>query len=106
MISNNGNCKVASGKYPFNCDRANVTSKSICEDHCTAMSSCVGYDYCKSLNLCELFPSVRSCPSGFNEDCSREDSGQDCKSAPITTKMNDFMASSNNWGWVCYGKIR
>ena len=106
MISNNGYCKLVSGKLPYHCDRTNVTSKSICEDHCTAMSSCVGYDYCKSRNVCELFPSVRSCPSGFNVDCSRKDSGQDCKSAPIATKMNDLVASSNNWGWVCYGKIR
>ena len=95
MISNKGYCKLVSGKLPYHCDRSNVTSKSMCEDHCTTLSSCVAYDYNTLGNFCELFPSVRSCPSGFTPYS---------ESAPIATKMNDLIATSGGNTWGCYGK--
>ena len=100
-----GFCDHVSGEDPFECYRAHyenytlsidVSSQSLCEDHCTARSSCVAYEYDYSKH-CFLIPSERSCPSGFEVDNN---------AIPIAASMNDLKAYPNpGYDWVCYGKI-
>ena len=74
----------------------------MCEDHCTALSSCVGYNYWLPNYYCELIPSVRSCPSGFTVSTLNPES------SPIAETMNDLIAFKASkppaQHWVCYGK--
>ena len=99
VISNNGYCGHVLGKFPYQCTNSNVASQSECEDHCTALSSCVGYDYMvaggtKPLkHRCGLFPSVRNCPSGFKS----------MGNWPIATTMNDLKEVYDT-NWICFGK--
>lgn len=54
-ISNNGWCVHRSGKNPPECYREHVSSQSLCEDHCTAMDSCIAINYYTQANIyCNL----------------------------------------------------
>ena len=96
LISNSSSCKHVSGNNPYQCFRDDVGPQSICEDHCTGFSSCVAYDYGTIYNFCYLYPSVRSCPSGFSAEY---------ESGPIAATMTDFRKGPNFFhNMVCYGK--
>ena len=97
MITDKGYCRLVSGRQPYKCRRHDVPSQSLCEDHCTARSSCVAYEYGYSKH-CFLISSERSCPSGFEVDNN---------AIPIAASMNDLKAWNENpaFDWVCYGKI-
>ena len=97
LISNKKDCKHKSGKSAYSCYRGDVSSQSSCEDYCTSQITCVGYDYyIKTSEKCFLYPSERSCPSGFSEYAS---------SGPTAASMNDLIVGSAGSGYVCYGKI-
>jgi len=97
LIADHGVCEHVSGSLPFSCIIYDVSSLSLCQDHCTAMASCIGYQYRWETNEgCSLFPSERSCPSGFTSSWSKE-------SQPIAASMND-LAPIPYWPFVCYGK--
>ena len=89
-----------SGKVVNQCYRADVSSQSLCEDDCTSLTSCIGYQYYAGKNTyCYLIPSERNCPSGFLPHY---------ESGPIAISMNDLksgpMTASMNETYVCYGK--
>ena len=82
--------------------------QSYCEDHCTALNSCVAYNYLTyktytssstymTSYICNLIPSVRNCPSGFKPIV---------EDGPIAATMNDLKRDSRSTlkDWVCYGK--
>jgi len=73
-----------------------VSSLSSCEDYCTSQITCVGYDYnIKESNYCSLYPSERSCPSGW--------SGYNHVRTPAAS-MHDLKGGIDS-RLVCYGKI-
>ena len=94
-ITDKGYCINVFGKQPYKCRRDDVASQSLCEDLCTALSSCIAYEYGYS-KYCDLIPSERSCPSGFYSIWGQL--------GPIAASMNDLKADPS-FGWVCYGKI-
>ena len=76
----------------------------MCEDNCSAMSSCVAYNYGNSTyngttKACYLIPSVKNCPSGFTAS-SVPLAGYDM---PRAATVNDLVVASDS-DWVCYGK--
>ena len=82
----------------YGCFQEEVSSQSLCEDHCTSQITCVGYQYnIKGNNSCTLFPSDRSCPSGFLENDEYD---------PTAASINDLrVVYKSNTDYVCYGKI-
>ena len=108
MIGDKGNCLLVSGEMPYRCNRVDVSSQSLCEDHCTSWNSCIGYDYhLAKKNKCNLTTSERSCPSGFKPYIDDDNAYID--DWPIAASMNDLKADPwgfrGSQGWVCYGKI-
>ena len=98
MIADKGYCGHVSGEDPFHCNRTDVTSQSLCEDYCTAMASCVAYNYNikhNDYNNCNLIPSDANCPSGWSALN---------RSGPKPASMIDLQAVFNLM-YVCYGKV-
>ena len=99
-----GFCDHVSGEDPFECYRAHyenytlsidVSSQSLCEDHCTSWTSCIAYQYnIKESSWCYLIPSKRSCPSNFTPVNT---------SGAIAASMNQLKTNSI-LSHVCYGK--
>jgi len=97
LIADHGGCQLVSGTFAFSCKNYDVSSQSLCQDHCTAMASCIGYDYRWSSNShCGLIPSERSCPSGFTPDWAEYWN-------TTAASMNDLVPYPY-WDFVCYGK--
>merc|ERR1719347_2234758 len=111
LINDKGICVHVSGKDPYQCFRNDVSSQSLCEDHCTSWNSCIGYDglfgHLAKKTKCNLFISERSCPSGFKPYNGMI--GQWQHDWPIAASMNDLKADPlgfrGSQDWVCYGKI-
>ena len=95
MISDKGDCLHVSGKCNYRCYRQGVSSQSSCEDYCTSQITCVGYDYKIEDKNCYLYPSEKSCPSGFSVYS---------ESGPTAASMNDLTPALAS-GHVCYGKL-
>ena len=93
-----GYCIHVSLISAYGCFQEEVSSQSLCEDHCTSQITCVGYQYnIKGNNSCTLFPSDRSCPSGFLENDEYD---------PTAASINDLrVVYKSNTDYVCYGKI-
>ena len=98
LITDEGYCQHVSGKDPYTCNRNDVSSQSLCENHCTSWTSCIGYFYnIRESSWCYLIPSERSCPSDFSP---KDTSG------PIAASMNKLKAGypALPLRYVCYGK--
>ena len=97
MISDKGDCIHVSGKCNYRCYRQGVSSQSSCEDYCTSQITCVGYDYdMRGDEHCHLYPSDRSCPSGFTAFC---------KTRGVTTASRNELIAGRKDHYACYGKI-
>jgi len=97
LISDKGDCILVSGKSTYTCYRQVVSSQSSCEDYCTSQITCVGYDYdMRGDEHCHLYPSDRSCPSGFTAFC---------KTRGVTTASRNDLIAGRKDHYACYGKI-
>ena len=101
LITDKGLCMHVSGKQAYHCFHKHVSSQSLCEDHCTSTTSCIGYYYyfnSERRRNCNLIQSERGCTAkGFSEYF-------DFKYLKIAASTNDLKADPSP-GWVCYGKI-
>jgi len=100
LITDKGDCLHVSGNTPYACFRYNVSSQSLCEDHCTSLTSCVAYHFLLpdtnfDYSNCYLIPSEIGCPSGFED--------RPTSSYPIAASMNDLKPGYAT-DYVCYGK--
>lgn len=96
FLIDKGICKHVSGKDPYRCHKYGVSSQSLCEDHCTSLTTCLAYHYNTKNNVyCSLIPSDKICPSGFYPYY---------KSGPIAKSISELKADLYS-GYVCYGKI-
>merc|ERR1719245_1074829 len=104
MIAAKGGCEHVSGKPVYRCFQGKEkNSQKICEDSCSSHHTCVGYMYDTTHNLqCFLYPSDKSCPSGFSVWTSGDSSND--WAATTTASMNELTTSSYDI-FVCYGKI-
>jgi len=93
----------------FACIHDDVSSRELCESHCTSLDSCIGYDYQfgdfwgKNGN-CRVFPTEKCCPPGF-----RPKGGDLSESMLPASSINDLkeMATEDysNIFKGCYGKV-
>ena len=107
LLVSNGYCKHKSGKAAYSCHRSYVSPHSSCEDYCTSQIACVGYDYhVTGNNECNLYPSERSCPSGFSAIYrnSTGDRMMDLNSTPTTVSMYELIPGKRV-GYLCYVKL-
>jgi len=106
MIAAKGGCEHVSGKHVYRCYQAKEkNSQKICEDSCSSHHTCVGYMYDTTHNAqCFLYPSDKSCPSGFSVWTSGRPRGRHYLAETTTASMNELTTSSYDI-FVCYGKI-
>ena len=98
LIGDKGYCVHVSGEVPYQCWRYDVSSQSLCEDHCTSSTSCIAYYYHTNDNVhemrCHLITSEKSCPLEFSPQY---------QSGPIAATVNELKAYPHS-SYDCYGK--
>ena len=102
MITNSSPCHHTKGKNLVICIKHDVSSINDCQEVCTSNEPCLGYFYGTTEQLCQLIPSQRVCPSGYELRESNPNTGKHYK---LAKTVNDVAQGNVFEGIQCYVKM-
>ena len=100
MVSDKGRCISKEEKFFSNCKTSGLESIEECQTACISLEVCLGINYDKASQLCNLITTSKptnGCPKGFT--------WRDMV-AGFAKSVDDLYTSGSNPNYLCYAKIQ